>query len=256
MHLDYPMKNNGMYILKSEDFDDIARLFLSEYAPDVLKTQQPLDVDYIAYECLFLEVKMAYLAYNGQIFGLIAFGDDDVPCMNRLFQPEMIHVSEATMLLDYSLTGRESLPRMRYTKAHEMSHWICHRSYHSTNKQVYDCRTSKPSYIACRTESVEHYSSSRNRVLRTDSDWEEWQADRLAASLLMPRDIFIETAKRAFRHQEIRCGYLLKGQNISNSINAVEEIADTFRVSKKATQIRLKQVNLLFDRREDLHFAY
>lgn len=256
MRLNYPMKSNGMYILRAEDFDDIARLFLSEYAPAVLQTPQPLDIDYIINDCLFLEVRMVYLAFNGQILGLMAFGDADVNCLNRLYQPQIVRVSEATMLLDYSLTGRDRLPRLRYTKMHETSHWICHRTYHSDCNQVYDCRTNKQ-YIACRTENVERYASNRgSRALVTDSDWEEWQADRLAAALLMPRDIFIEASKRVFRQNDIRRGYLLKGHDVSKSIDAVEEIAEIFKVSKKATQIRLQQVGLLFTCENELRSLF
>ena len=48
MRLDYPMKQNGMYILKKADFDDIGEMVLSEYMPNVLDYPKSVDIDYLA----------------------------------------------------------------------------------------------------------------------------------------------------------------------------------------------------------------
>ena len=54
MKLNYTMKSNGMYILSERDFDDIATLVLTEYMPNVLERPQPVDIDRLATEHLFL----------------------------------------------------------------------------------------------------------------------------------------------------------------------------------------------------------
>ena len=40
MRLDYPMKKNGMYLLKKTDFEDIACQVLTEYMPSVSQTNR------------------------------------------------------------------------------------------------------------------------------------------------------------------------------------------------------------------------
>ena len=44
MQLNYPMKKNGMYLLKKTDFDDIATQVLTEYMPSVFHTEIILSV--------------------------------------------------------------------------------------------------------------------------------------------------------------------------------------------------------------------
>lgn len=41
MQLNYPMKKNGMYLLKKTDFDDIATQVLTEYMPSVFHYPKP-----------------------------------------------------------------------------------------------------------------------------------------------------------------------------------------------------------------------
>ena len=137
MKLNYTMKSNGMYILSVRDFDDIATLVLTEYQPNALEWPQPVNIDYLATECLYLDIKHEHISINGSILGMIAFSDTEIPGLDILYRPTVFQLSEGTMLIDSSLIGYEQRPRARFTKAHEVGHWICHRSYHSPdNRQL------------------------------------------------------------------------------------------------------------------------
>lgn len=57
MVLDYPQYPNGMYKLRKNDFDDIARDIMKEYMPGAVDMQQAVDINYLIKECLFLTVK-------------------------------------------------------------------------------------------------------------------------------------------------------------------------------------------------------
>lgn len=247
MHINCTMKNNGMYIMSAGDFDVIAKDFLQEYLPDALVRAQPIDIDYIIGECLYLEIQHVHLSYDGSVLGLIAFADTSIRCLDEMYRVQEIPLAEGTMLIDSSLLlGRDKLPRLRFTKAHEASHWICHRSYHSNCNRVYDCRSAVKPLVACRAENIEASRKSGGRQMRTDSDWEEWQADSLAASLLMPKDIFIETVHVLMQC----CGTLRKSLKddwrdpITKQV--VEYLAQTFLVSRKAAEIRLRQLQLMY----------
>ena len=255
MTLNYPKKSNGMYIIRKDQFDDIATAVLSEYAPQNLQRPMPLDIDYFISDCLYITQIYRYLSYNAAVLGMMAFGDVEVPCLDSMFNPGKLAVAEGTMLVDSSLMGHESLPRNRFTKAHEVSHWILHRCYHSPDHKDYDLRTAKTRYIACRKDAIERPRYGSYKVW-TENDWEEWQADRLGASLLMPRDTFTEAAHDAFRHNDVRHGYLVKGQNMASYIGAVEEISGKFVVSKKAAEIRLQQLGMLFDSESEVYNRY
>lgn len=245
MKLNYTMKSNGMYILSERDFDDIATLVLSEYMPNVLERPQPVDIDRLATEHLFLEIKHEYISINGSVLGMIAFAPTEIRGLDMMFRPTTIQLQEGTMLIDSSLAGYNNRPRERFTKAHECGHWICHRAYHDPRHQPYEFRRAgKNSFVACRTGNIERYRYNRQK---TDEDWEEWQADHFAASVLMPVQTFVPYARRAIRSAGISRGYLVKNQNKAQANEAIEDIADRFVVSKRATQIRMQQLGLIID---------
>lgn len=242
MRLEYPMYSNGMYCLKNGDFDAIASMVLGEYLPEALEKPQPVNIDYLIEDCFYLDVKKVHITLEGHILGMMVFGDTKWEYYDRLYRPVVEELKESTMMIDLSLSGDKNLPRERFTKAHETSHWICHRSLHSYDKLPYEFRRS--SAIACRDASIERYKYSEE-FKRSESDWEEWQADRLAAALLMPKDPFVKVSQTVIDNCGIRNGILVKGYNTEASKRAISTISKFFMVSRKATQIRMSQLGLL-----------
>ena len=59
MQLNYRQNSRGLYILNKNDFDDIATMILSNYQPAMLKKAQPLDVQDLVEEHLYLDMKIA-----------------------------------------------------------------------------------------------------------------------------------------------------------------------------------------------------
>ena len=238
MHLAYRQKANGMYILRKEDFEDIATNVLREYAPQVLQTPRPLDVEYFMLECLYLDIKKCFITPNGSVMGMIAMEDTYCPEW-RGQGPQAEFLPAGTVVIDASLCGLEQKPRCRFTEAHEASHWLLHRSFHSSDKREFSFRTDWRK-IACRSSTIERFSWKHDHAW-TDNDWEEWQADSLAAALLMPGDSFREAVETAMRHQGIRQRYLVKGEKVYEANCVINEVANLFGVSRKATQIRMSQ---------------
>ena len=246
MQLQYPRKNNGMYYLRTTDFDSIAEMVLQEYCPNNLETPSPLPIDRLAQECLCMEIKPAYLSHDRSIYGATVFKDGLFPCLNQVFQSAVMEVHEGDMLIERQLLGRESHHHLRFTKAHEAGHWILHRPYHDDNNQTYEFRKAKNPYVACRQSCIERLKYGK-MTERTDDEWEEWQADHLAASLLMPRDLYLDSAKALFRKNCILCGYLVKGENRQASYQVINGLSDQFDVSYTAAMIRLHQMGCYFE---------
>ena len=237
MRLYYPMKKNGMYLLKKTDFEDIACQVLTEYMPSVFNYPRPTDIEYLAQECLYLDIKHEYIMPDGKVLGMMAFADVEFNTIGYEAERRTIELEEGTMLIDMSLIGTENRARKRFTEAHETSHWICHRSFHSPTNRQYDFRMNK-SLIACRTENIERYHKSKYGYV-TDEDWEEWQADSLAAALLMPKSTFSEAVGYALRSQGNKRGYLVPGQDEKIAKRVISEVANVFEVSFRAAQIRM-----------------
>jgi Zn-dependent peptidase ImmA (M78 family) len=99
--------------------------------------------------------------------------------------------------------------------------------------------------IVCRRNSISN-ENNRSRQIR---DWREWQADYLAACLLMPplaiRNVansvkikHQDTARSLFRHAN-------GSEHDLMTATLINEVSDTFQVSCLAAEVRLKQLNLL-----------
>jgi len=241
VQLEYEMKKNGMYILRQSDFEDIATMVLKEYMPNVLRAQQPLDVEELAKECFYLDVAYAKLSPAGEVLGLIAFDETEFRPYGAAANEKMF-LQPGQVLLDGSLVDGKLSARRRFTLAHEVSHWICHRAYHSEDKRGYELRTNR-SVIACRSENIEQNRRRQQRY--TDSYWEEWQADHLAAAMLMPKAIFVEVCREVFRENGILKGYLAVGVDDYVAHRIIRAVAKKFAVSFRAAQIRMLRLGYI-----------
>jgi Zn-dependent peptidase ImmA (M78 family) len=238
MVLDYPQYPNGMYKLHKNDFDDIAREIMKAYMPGIVDAQQEVDINYLIKECLFLTVKSKNITADKSVLGLIAFEEATVSCYDLSFNPIKVDLQAGDILIDMSLSGNASLARRRFTLAHEASHWILHRSYHSPTNQKYEFRRPIKETLASDVER-------KIRRLETENDLEEWQANSLAAALLMPKISFIKTAiyeiERMYGYEQ----YPLTDDGTEEYAEVIQRIASVYNVSRQATEIRLEQLEMI-----------
>jgi Zn-dependent peptidase ImmA (M78 family) len=121
----------------------------------------------------------------------------------------LLRVNAGTMLIEASLLEDDKCyGRLRFTLAHELSHWLIHKKIFSGTG-----------------EAAALYNANK------DDDATEWQANYLATAILMPNG----QIKRCFYALRHKC----KGQ-----AQFVCEMAKVFEVSKKAMEIRLKDFSL------------
>ena len=123
MDLHYPQKSNGLYILSRNQIDDIATMALREYMPAVLEYPQPVDIEKIVEDRLFLTVQSRMLSLSGSILGMTVFEDTQaIPCLDERLCSTQIDLPAGTVLIHTSLFERENVKRRRYTLAHEGAH--------------------------------------------------------------------------------------------------------------------------------------
>lgn len=232
MQLNFPYKNSGLPIIKKSEFDNLAESILKEYMPDVLKEPQALNIRYLAEECIVLNIQEEVLSLDN-LLGFIAFSDILFP----VAEDRIIDVPIGTIVLNSGL--RKKMTRWRFTLAHEVAHWILHRAYHSGDHRIYDFRHAGCSYIACRTDKTE-LGRKNPRVAKTDDEWAEWQADNLAAALLMPKNTFLCAAKQILSKHGFHDLCLISGNDVTRGMTVVKELADLFQVSMRAVRIRMR----------------
>lgn len=244
MQLDYKQRDNKMYLISRGDMETISRSLLKEYAPTNLERPTPLNTLDFLQNYLGLVVKRRYIGGLGSgILGLIVMDDiAEIPSFDDMFRQVILEETFGTVLISPQLMNPDSLPRRRYTEVHEGCHYILHREYYNELAKQRQQGTAA-SCIACR--KIELYKQK----FHTDQDWMEWQADTLAACILMPKDVFYNFARMAIRKSGISKGYLSKGAYADKrqAYPIITEIAETFQVSYKAAQIRMIHLGLIRD---------
>ena len=237
MELYYPQQANGMYILNRNSIEEIAT--------NVLKEQFPMNLEYptslrteMLLDNLGLMVKHKYLGIPGhEILGAIIMGDSEelVGC-DMMMNPIVFEEDYGTVLINTELCTVKNTSRRRYTETHEAAHWLLQRPYFNRLPQDGQSR-----HIACR--SIEKYRHEKKTVV----DWLEWQADSLAAALLMPHNVFYEFARSAIRDAGATRNYLVEGHTHDRRIfhEAIGPISKRFSVSHRAAQIRMIHLGLI-----------
>jgi Zn-dependent peptidase ImmA (M78 family) len=117
-----------------------------------------------------------------------------------------MEVQPGTILIDISLIENENSGRLRFTLAHELAHWLIHQKIFEDSQQ------------------------SAAKIDGNIDSQTEWQADTLAALILMPK----MQIKKAF----------YKITNLSRK-DKISHMAELFNVSKQAMTICLKSHNMI-----------
>jgi hypothetical protein len=235
VELKYSQKDNGLYVLSRGAIDNIAKDILTEFSPHNLTSPIPLNTTAFLDDYLGLLEKSKYIGtLEVGCLGLTVMADlAEIPTLDTMFKPCLTEETYGTVLISPYLNGPENRGRKRYTEAHEGSHWVLHRPYFQRNNSE--------NYVACR--SVERVSDARNDA----KSWMEWQADTLAAALLMPRDVFYDYGKVMIQRAGVRCGYLRTDVSRDKGVfyEIIEDITSQFKVSARAAQIRMLHTGLI-----------
>lgn len=241
MHLDYPQKTNGLYLLNRQNIEEIETGILEEHMPAVLNSPCAVNIKWLAEEEYGLDIQHYFLTYDSSILGLIAFAHENITVMDNTFNKIITEIDEGTVIIERTLMGRSNFCRYRFTLAHEVSHWLIHRPFHSPTNKQYEFRTAIQSYIACRSADIEN----KKHINRDDTDWQEWQADSLAAALLMPRNTFTDACMKISSELGIRFSQL-QSAKIEKCVayTFVKKLAELFQVSATAVSIRLKNLGI------------
>ena len=217
--------------LSDQAFEDETALLLAEYGNKRGHvTAPPIPVDDIVE--LYLELALEFIDTRKE------FGVDDVH--------GALWVNKKLVGIDQRLDpGRypAMLGRYRFTLAHEAGHWRLHR-------QLFPRKANQLTLLPEKAERPEYICRS------SDTEPIEYQANRFASCLLMPK----EMVKRAWH--EWRDGmepiYLpdLRAENGSDDTdervmeNAVRPLASQFQVSPGAMRIRAEGMKLLLQKKE------
>lgn len=243
MQLNYAQKENGLFLLTRNNIEHVACAVLSEYAPHNLERPTSLNTVGLLQDYFGLQVKRNYIgSFDSGILGMIVMNDIvEIPSCDLVYRPIILEETFGTVLINPDLSPAKNAPRRRYTEVHEGAHYLLHRPYYERLEEKAGTANAKLSGIACRSVEI-HKRSPKNAT-----EWMEWQADTLAASLLMPKDVFSSYASAVMHKHGIYRGYLISGNMADQQCahDIFTEIANAFQVSNRAVQIRMVHLGFI-----------
>lgn len=214
--------------LSRDDLEQIAQHVIEQYKQIYIPKHHlcyNVDPTKLA-ELLGYTVEYAYLTQDGSILGQTATS----PLWTTITDPTKgetyFYLDGQTILIDKRLLCNSlAIGRKNFTIAHELAHLLLNQQYPS----MYDSQ-------------YRHCCFNRKIVKKEVSNWYEWQADTLAAALLLPLDA-IESAMFVFG-----LGHKMKvlsRKYSQNRYDAFCSMAQFLGASKTALAYLMEQLGLL-----------
>jgi Zn-dependent peptidase ImmA (M78 family) len=239
----FRIKSNGVPILSKMEIDCIAERCLMDFCPKALEAPQPIDEDRFLTEYLGLDQDFQYLTHCGLYLGMVIFEDSNkIAVYNKdTNRAEYIKAKKGTVIIDNTLLEENQEHRYRFTAIHEAGHWLFHRHKYckkTTKFTLYDI--SNVDSFKCRANNIEGKFKPVEQW--NDNDTMEWQANYFSSALLMPKSMMSKLCNDKNIVHELKCQSYW-GNEMYNSL-LIDKVSEVFNVSKKAAEIRLKNLYL------------
>ncbi len=217
--------------------ESIATQLLEQYSPQNLTQAAPLDVYGFTENFLQLQVDFLNISEDKSILGLTSFNDGLFLSWDEERQESRpINIKKGTVVIDNSIVSEKYPGRERFTVAHECSHQILHKYRY---KNVTDAMNA---VLLCSQRSIEKLSDF---MVKDTAWWLEWEANRLAAELLMPKMVIEKLFYSECDSPSQGSGKVMLNEKVDAFIH---EMASVFQVSYTAMKIRLITLGYLIDR--------
>ena len=223
-----------MPCLSRDDIEKIAERVVQEYKKKYVPERHMcymVDATELA-EMLGFNIEYVHITRDGSILGQTSSGrvwttiyDDN---MNQLF----FELDGTTILVDKRLLESPRIAgRKNFTIAHEIAHQIINREY----PEVYGTQNR----IFC-----DYRRSVKPK--RVEKDWHEWQADALAAAMLLPLDALQDSMFMFGLGDKMK---ILSKKYSDTKYEFFCKMADYLQVSRTALSYRMEQLDLLENNR-------
>lgn len=225
------LTNNLIPVLSSNDLEEEATIFLQKYYPEALATTLPVPIKKIATDRLGLTIITENLSEDFSAFGLICFNKCKVEIYKKASDEYTeIIANQGTIIIDPDTFYERTIGCVNNTIAHECYHWFRHRAFYfaldlleKQNIQAHRCDT---------FDKDEKKNKSWNEV-----EWSEWQANRIAPRILMPKDSFKEMADIFYKNRNNNKTYQSDNDWIA------EQLSIHYCVSILSAKIRLDELS-------------
>lgn len=227
-------RKTGALIIGENRFDDYAFKFLNKYYKEALDTPKPIDI-YQIIEKMELHVVEESLSENLDIFGCCLLLDSEINVYDReKGSYNSKFYKKGTILIDPLSEEMYGSGSYNNTLMHEILHWEKDKKFFEIlelkNKKIVE----EAFPIMCRRSQTLYIPPEGKRTKKSQLEWLEWQAHKLAPRILMPKDNFRKKALEFIG---------LKKYNYTCK-KLIEDLSNFFQVSKISAKYRLLEVGL------------
>lgn len=225
-----PRDKDGIPVVEGAQIEQVAYQVLDHIDPEALREPQKLSVD---------KMKEWFTDKKG-----ISFEEKDIPDVNGKQVLGYLDPDARKVALNQGAHDYEA--RWLFTFAHELGHVVFHQ----------DVDLARLSIDWFDTEEQVHEENLMTGFT-CPKDWLEWQANRFASCLLMPKEPFIKqlwSVQDDIGYSRAKRGWIYLEDSRSNQkeyMRIIGRLENTFGVSYTALECRLRQLNLLEDHRGD-----
>jgi Zn-dependent peptidase ImmA (M78 family) len=225
----FPVDKNGVPRLSANDIETKAEEVIGFFDPVVLQRPCPTPL-------------MSFVQQTSRRFNVEVDFEQDLGTSSQghkifgmfCFQPRKI-------LVDKSLKGDI---RQQFVLGHEFGHLVLHRDLIVKKKGYSDVDIS---------DTIRDFVTGR-RVLLTPRDWLEWQANRFARAISMPRTTILDAVVSVQKALGINhnLGRIFLEQlpySLQDFDRTLEGLRSIYGVGKKSLEFRLNELGLLIDQR-------
>ncbi|EYE87384.1 hypothetical protein Q428_13660 [Fervidicella metallireducens AeB] len=226
-NIKFRSSENLIPIIKKEQLDYIAEIFLKKYYPEAL--EKPMKVlPKVIVERMGLELINLNITKTSTAFGQIVFDDCEIEYFDtekKVYAKRF--VKKGTIVVDPKNYFMRNLGSVNNTIIHECVHWEYHRKYFD--------------FIKLYNKYEQHIICNVNESSKPIQAWSpyeimEWQANVLAPRILMPAK---QTKEKIEELIEKNKKLLPNGKILDIYESVIYELADFFGVSKLAAKIRM-----------------
>ena len=170
--------------LSRNDIETISEKFVKAYfeLPEIKKSQvYRIEPELMLEKVLGLTIEYMHLSYDGSILGMTSFGELGVQVFENNDDEAFFFLDGKTVLVESDLNYDNNLKgRKNFTLMHEGSH------------QIFKMLFPNDYGITEKSAGVHYYKATADtEKSRIITDWEEWQANTLAAAILLPRCLIL-----------------------------------------------------------------
>lgn len=218
-----------MHYLSRNDIETMAEQVIRQYKEMYVPKRRMcyrVDITELA-EMLGFKIEYAYITKDGSILGQTSAGKVWTTIYDSNMTPFLFELDGSTILVDKRLNNTKTAGRRNFTIAHEIAHQIINREY--------------PRMYGAQNRTFCDYRKSVKQTKKINN-WYEWQADVLAAALLLPVDALKDGMFMFGLGDKMK---MLSRKYSENRYNLFCEMADYLQVSRSALAYRMEQLGLL-----------